>query len=77
METMSFELSVEGAAADAEHPGGNRLIAPHLLQGPDDVLAFDFYERDGSGRASGAASSTDSRIAPLIRHIQQLHERYQ
>ncbi|HET7005767.1 MAG TPA: histone deacetylase [Candidatus Binatia bacterium] len=31
----------------------------------------------GSGRASGAASSTDSRIAPLIRHIQQLHERYQ
>jgi acetoin utilization deacetylase AcuC-like enzyme len=31
----------------------------------------------GSGRASGAASSTDGRIAPLIRQIQQLHERYQ
>ncbi|HSQ14313.1 MAG TPA: histone deacetylase, partial [Candidatus Deferrimicrobium sp.] len=32
--------------------------------------------QSGAARAGDAARSRDSQIAPLIRHIQQLHERY-
>jgi hypothetical protein len=47
MKAMTLQLPVEGAAADAEQTGGNGLVAPDLLQRPDDVFALDFDERCG------------------------------
>ena len=41
MQAVPLQLPVERAAADAEQPRGDRLVAAHLLQGPDDVLALD------------------------------------
>ena len=45
VQSMPFELTVERAAADAEQPRGDRLVAAHLLQRADDVLALDLDER--------------------------------
>ena len=45
MQTVPFELTIERAAADAEQPRGDRLVATDLLQRADDVLALDLDER--------------------------------
>src|SRR6267142_1368419 len=45
VQAVPLELPVERAAADAEEPRGDGLVAPHLLQRPDDVLALDLDER--------------------------------
>ena len=45
VESVTFELAVEGAAADAEQPRRDGLVAAHLLERADDVLTLDFDER--------------------------------
>jgi hypothetical protein len=58
-----FELTVERAPADPEQPRRNRLVAPHLLQRADDVVALHFDERCGvdGARPRGA-------VRPRIRN---------
>ena len=45
MQAVPFELTIEGPPADAEQTRRHRLVAAHLLERPDDVLALDLDER--------------------------------
>ena len=61
MQTVPLELPIERAAADTEQTRGDRLVAAHLLQGPDDVLALHVDQRR---RVIGAAAAHTRRRTP-------------
>src|SRR5262245_38259280 len=47
--SVAFQLSVQGAAIEAEHLGGQRLVAPDRLEDAQDVTPFDFLHRQKLG----------------------------
>ena len=53
VQPVPFELAVERAPADAEHASGDRLVAAHLLQRADDVIALDVDEQRGRSVEAG------------------------
>src|SRR4030095_11962975 len=49
VQPVAFQLAIEGAPADAEQPRRYGLVATHLFERPDDVLALDLDERSRPG----------------------------
>ena len=52
---MTFQLSVERTPAHAQQPRGHRLVAAHLLQRADDVVALYLNQRRGRCRGPSVA----------------------